>query len=160
MLCVGRQAKRDDPEIAVQHVTALDDRIRAELGVSRSASLDLDRRLEPAAESEIVDALAHPPDDVVRPCHAGRDHRIREGGVDDCPHQLLHPLVKRRLVGQSRGDEIQRQAIVAHEAARPLVAERLAHSFHLAGAEAVTESEYTRHVDGDRSRVALLDHLL
>jgi hypothetical protein len=159
MLRIGGETERDDSEITVQHVAALNDGIRPEIVVENSAALNADRRLEPAAESKVVDTLAKPPDDVVGARHAWSDDSRGERSVDDRPHQLLHASIEGCLFRQSRGDEIDREPIVAHEAARPFPTERFTHSFHLAGAQAVTEREDAGHVDCDVPRIAFLDHL-
>ena len=160
MLCVGVEPQCDEPEVAVEYVAALNYRIRSELGLGDAAALHLDRRLEPATEAKVVDLLAHPPHDVLGFCHAGSDHCAGERGVDDGPHQLLHPSIECGLFRQSCCDEIQRKSIVANEATRPFFAECLAHSFHLAGAKAVAECKHPRDVHRDVSRVAFLDDFL
>jgi hypothetical protein len=80
------------------------------------APLHLDARLEPGAEAEVVDALAHPPDHVLGGRHAGRDHAVGEGLLDDLPRDAVHLAVDRVLGGQPRGEQLDREGVDADEA--------------------------------------------
>jgi hypothetical protein len=116
--------------------------------------------VEPGAESEVVHLLAHPPDDILRPRDARCDHDVRKGSVDDPPHDFLHLVIGVDLVGESRGDEVEREVVGVTETAGPLLTKRGAHAFQLAGGEAIVEREDRRDVDRDRFRIAFLDFRL
>src|SRR5437763_1143236 len=115
VLGVGVQAQRGDAEVAVQHVAALD-HDGARVGEIPAPSLHVHVGVEPGAEAEVVDALAHPPGNVVRRGTSGRDHAVRERRVDHSPHDLHEAPVH----GQHRGRAdlliLERQPLGAHDA--------------------------------------------
>jgi hypothetical protein len=66
-------------------------------------------------------------------------------------------VIRVDLVGDPRGDEVEREIVGMMKARRPFRAESRAHPLQLAGGETVVEREHRRDVDRDRFRVPLLD---
>ena len=144
----------------MQDVAFLDDGILAQLRVGCSLSLNFDARMEPRAQSEIVDLLSHPPDHVFGARDTRRDDGVRKRSIDDVPHHTLQVAIARRLFRQPRADEVERESIDVLELRRPLGTECLAHAVELTGREPVAEREHGADINVDRSWIALLDHAL
>ena len=157
VLGIGVQPRDGDADVAVQHVAALDDGVVAEIVGALAAALDLDARLKPRLEPEVVDALAPPPHEVAGLGLARRHHRRREHRLRERPHELLHPAEEHFLLRQADGHELERQVLGVAEFRAPFFADRGRHPLQLAARQAVGKCENSRPVDADRPRIPFFD---
>ena len=110
VLRVGVQARDRDADVAVEDVARLDDRIVAELVALHALPLHRHARLEPGAESLVVDPLPPPPHQVARARRARHDHLLREHRLRHLPDERGHLFEERFLFRQPRRDQVRAAA--------------------------------------------------
>jgi hypothetical protein len=157
VLGVGVEPRDGDPDVAVEQIAALDDRIVAELFGRHAFALHFDARLEPRPQSLIVDPLPPPPHQITRLRRAGRNPLLGEHRLRHRPDELLHLLEESFLLRQPRRDQLERQPLGVLELRRPCLAEGGGHAFQLTARQAVREGEDRRSIDADDARLVRLD---
>ena len=123
-----------------------------------SVSLDIDRRLKPAPETEVVDSLPHPPDDVIGGCSTRCDDLVGERRSNDVVNDELHPPVHLRHARHSESQVVDGQPRLAHHPRGQVLPEGIPHLLPFSGAQPVGEVVFVGDVHSYAAGIALANH--
>ena len=158
VLCVGRESEVHDPEIAVEHVAALND-ISAGGSWRRQTAFSPDGncRMEPLAVPHLRDSLAHPPRNVFVGGDARHDDPIRKGFPDHLVGDAHDVPIGVGFFRQLRLEPADGKHLGRLHAAGVLRGKRFHQIVALVGGEPVGVVVILGRVDPDHFRIARLD---